>query len=225
MTLPKIASQDEWLAARKQLLDKEKEATRVRDALSGERRELPMVEVEKDYVFDGPGGPVRLLDMFDGRRQLIVHHFMFDPSWDVGCSSCTSLVADRGDPAYLHARDTSLVLISRAPLEKLEVYRERMGWTVPWYSSFGSDFNYDFHVTMDESVVPLEFNYRDKAEHERAGTLVYLAGEQPGVSVFLRDGDRVFHTYSTFARGVESLSPTAGFLDLTPLGRQDTQPG
>jgi len=225
MTLPKIASRDEWLAARKQLLDKEKEATRVRDALSGERRELPMVEVEKDYVFDGPGGPVRLLDMFDGRRQLIVHHFMFDPSWDVGCSSCTSLVADRGDPAYLHARDTSLVLISRAPLEKLEVYRERMGWTVPWYSSFGSDFNYDFHVTMDESVVPLEFNYREKAEHERAGTLVYLAGEQPGISVFLRDGDRVFHTYSTFARGVESLSPTAGFLDLTPLGRQDAQPG
>jgi len=225
MTLPKIASQDEWLAARKQLLDKEKEATRVRDALSGERRELPMVEVEKDYVFDGPGGPVRLLDMFDGRRQLIVHHFMFDPSWDVGCSSCTSLVADRGDPAYLHARDTSLVLISRAPLEKLEVYRERMGWTVPWYSSFGSDFNYDFHVTMDESVAPVEFNYRGMAEWEQAGMAYYISGEQPGVSVFLRDGDRVFHTYSTFARGVESLSPTAGFLDLTPLGRQDAQPG
>jgi len=225
MTLPKIASQDEWLAARKQLLDKEKEATRVRDALSGERRELPMVEVEKDYVFDGPGGPVRLLDMFDGRRQLIVHHFMFDPSWDVGCSSCTSLVADRGDPAYLHARDTSLVLISRAPLEKLEVYRERMGWTVPWYSSFGSDFNYDFHVTMDESVAPVEFNYRGMAEWEQAGMAYDISGEQPGVSVFLRDGDRVFHTYSTFARGVESLSPTAGFLDLTPLGRQDAQPG
>jgi len=224
MTLPKIASRDEWLAARKELLEKEKEATRLRDALSAERRELPMVEVEKQYAFDGPDGRAGLLDMFDGRRQLIVHHFMFDPSWEDGCSSCTTLVADRGDPAYLHERDTSLVLVSRAPLEKLEAYRERMGWTVPWYSSFGSDFNYDFHVTIDESVAPIEFNYRDKREHEQAGMLYHLAGEQPGISVFLRDGDRVFHTYSTFARGVESLSPTAGFLDLTPLGRQDAQP-
>ena len=222
MTLPNIASRDEWLAARKQLLAKEKEATRVRDALSAERRELPMVEIEKDYVFDGPEGPVGLLDMFDGRRQLIVHHFMFDPSWDVGCSSCTSLVSDRGDPSYLQGRDTSLALVSRAPLEKLEAYKRRMGWTVPWYSSFGSDFNYDFHVTMDESVAPVEFNYRDKAEYERAGTAHYLSGEQPGISVFLQDGDRVFHTYSTFARGVESLSPSAGFLDMTPLGRQDS---
>ena len=225
MTLPKIASRDEWLAARKQLLDKEKEATRVRDALSGERRELPIVEVEKDYVFDGPGGPVRLLDMFDGRRQLIVHHFMFDPSWDVGCSSCTSLVADRGDPAYLHARDTSLVLISRAPLEKLEVYRERMGWTVPWYSSFGSDFNYDFHVTMDESVAPIEYNYKTLAEHEQAGTAYYFAGEQPseqpGTSCFLREDDEVFHTYSSFARGAEMTGGSYYFLDLTALGRQE----
>ncbi|HZI91260.1 MAG TPA: DUF899 domain-containing protein [Thermoleophilaceae bacterium] len=222
MTVPKIASRDEWLAARKELLAKEKDATSARDALSAERRELPMVEVDKEYVLEGTDGPAGLLDLFESRRQLIVHHFMFDPTWDEGCSSCTSLVSDRGDPAYLNARDTSLVLISRAPLEKLDAYKRRMGWTVPWYSSFGSDFNYDFHVTMDEAVAPVEFNYRDKAEHERAGMAAYTTGEQPGISVFLRDSDRVFHTYSTFARGVESLSPTAGFLDMTPLGRQDS---
>jgi predicted dithiol-disulfide oxidoreductase (DUF899 family) len=155
-----------------------------------------------------------------GRRQLIIHHFMFDPSWDEGCTSCTAFENDRAHLPHLHARDTSYAVVSRAPLTKFEAYKQRMGWTVAWYSSFGSDFNYDFHVTMDEAVASIQYNYRDKAEHEQAGTPEYTNGEQPGVSVFLRDSDSIFHTYSTYARGVELLCPIAHYLDLTPLGRQ-----
>jgi predicted dithiol-disulfide oxidoreductase (DUF899 family) len=219
MNLPETVSRAEWLAARKDLLAQEKEFTRARDALNAERRRLPMVRIDTAYVFAGPAGEASLLDLFDGRRQLITYHFMFDPGWDSGCPGCSRLTDNIGHLAHLHARDTSLVLVSRAPLPKLLSFQERMGWTVPWYSSYGSDFNYDFHVTMDESVAPVEYNFRDQAELSRAG--YHVTGEAPGVSVFLRDGDDVFHTYSAYARGTDLLTGTSNYLDLTPLGRQE----
>ncbi|HEV7526485.1 MAG TPA: DUF899 domain-containing protein [Acidimicrobiia bacterium] len=227
MSLPSVVSREEWVAARKALLAKEKAFTRQRDALNAERRMLPMVEIEKDYVFDGPDGKVRLLDMFEGRRQLVLVHFMFDPSWDDGCPSCTAgadEVAD-GFVRHLNARDTSLVYVSRAPLAKIERYKAKRGWTFPWYSSFGSDFNYDFHVTLDASVVPVEYNYRTEAEYEQLGNTLYTQPgkpvEDPGRSYFLRVDDRVFHTYSVFARGMESVGGSYYFLDETALGRQE----
>jgi predicted dithiol-disulfide oxidoreductase (DUF899 family) len=219
--MAEIATREEWLAARRELLAKEKEATRTRDALRAERSALPMVRIEKAYEFEGPGGAVTLLDLFEGRRQLIVYHFMFDPSWDDGCSSCTYLLNELGHLPHLHEKDTTFAAVSRAPLAKLEAYKRKMGWTMPWYSSYGSDFNYDFHVTMDESVAPVEYNYRSQAEWKQTGRTADLEGEQPGVSVFLRDGDDVFHTYSTFARGVELFAPSVQYLDVTPLGRQE----
>jgi len=227
MSLPQVVSRDEWLVARKELLAKEKELTRRRDALNAERRRLAMVEIEKDYFFQGPDGTASLLDLFDGQRQLIVGHFMFNPSWNDGCPSCSAGADEISDGLleHLHVRDTRLVQVSRAPLEKLERYKARKGWTFPWYSSYGSDFNYDFHVTLDESVAPLEYNYRTRAEHEQAGTAYYLEGEQPieepGSSYFLRDGDRVFPTYSTYGRGAEMTGGSYYFLDLTALGRQE----
>jgi len=161
MSLPQVVSRDEWLVARKELLAKEKELTRRRDALNAERRRLAMVEIEKDYFFEGRDGTASLLDLFEGQRQLIVGHFMFNPSWDDGCPSCSAGADEISDGLleHLHVRDTRLVQVSRAPLEKLERYKARKGWTFPWYSSYGSDFNYDFHVTLDESVAPLEYNY------------------------------------------------------------------
>jgi predicted dithiol-disulfide oxidoreductase (DUF899 family) len=218
---PKVVSRAEWLNARKDLLAKEKDLTRRRDALNAERRRLPMVGIEKEYVLEGPSGKVRLLDLFEGRRQLIVYHFMFDPSWDEGCPSCSFLVDNIGHPAHLHARKTSLVLVSRAPLAKIERFKRRMGWTFPWYSSFGSDFNYDFHVTMDEAVAPVEYNYRDKAELVRKGETYFTEGESHGLSVFLREDANIFHAYSTYARGTDLLAGTYNYLDLTPLGRQE----
>ncbi len=227
MNLPQIVSREEWLAARKELLAKEKEATRARDALNAERRMLPMVRVEKEYVFDGPDGEATLLDLFEGRRQLIVGHFMFDPEWEDGCSSCSAGADEMSGGLFehLHVRDTSLVHVSRAPIEKIEAYKAKKGWTFPWYSSHGSDFNYDFGVTVDESVAPAVYNYRTKADHEAAGTGYYFEGgqpiEQPGMSIFLRDGDDVFHTYSNYARGAEMTGGSYYFLDLTALGRQE----
>ena len=227
MTLPKVVSRDEWLSARTELLAKEKELTRRRDALNAERRRLPMVEVEKDYVFEGPEGQARLLDLFEGRLQLIVGHFMFDPGWEDGCPSCSAGADEVSDGLlrHLHARDTTLAYVSRAPLEKIERYKRKKGWTFPWYSSYGSEFNYDFQVTIDESVAPAVYNYRTKEEHEQAGTGYYFEGEQPieepGTSFFLRDGERVFHTYSTFGRGAEQTGGSYYFLDLTALGRQE----
>lgn len=240
---PRIASRAEWLAARKQLLEKEKALTRAGDALAAERRRLPMVRIDKDYVFEGPagwGGKATLADLFDGRRQLIVYHFMFDADdppagqsgapWDEGCPGC-SFMADNlpRHLEHLHARDTNLVLVSRAPLAKIEPFYRRMGWTLPWYSSFESDFNYDFHVTLDPDRGSTEWNYRDAAELVRAGKIPSVRGELPGLSVFLRVGDGVFHTYSTYARGLEAALPTCHLLDLTPLGRQeeweDSPPG
>ncbi len=227
MSLPKVVSRDEWLTARKELLAKEKELTRQRDALNVERRNLPMVEIEKDYVFEGPDGKANLVDLFEGRRQLIVRHFMFDPSWDDGCPSCSAGADEISDGLleHLHARDTTFVVVARAPLAKIEDYKARRGWTFPWYSSYGSDFNYDFDVTLDESVAPAVYNYRTKAEYEEQGTAAFIEGEQPienpGQSCFLRDGDRVFHTYSNYARGAEMTGGSYYYLDLTALGRQE----
>jgi predicted dithiol-disulfide oxidoreductase (DUF899 family) len=227
MSLPQVVSRDEWLAARKELLAKEKELTRARDALNAERRRLPMVEVAKPYEFEGPDGRASLLDMFEGRLQLIVGHFMFDPRGADGCPSCSAGADEVADGLlrHLHARDTTLAYVSRAPLAKIEDYKARKGWTFPWYSSHGSDFNYDFGVTLDESVAPLAYNYRTLPEHEAAGTAYYFEGEQPlelpGQSHFVRDGERVFHTYSMFARGGEMVGGSYYFLDLTVLGRQE----
>jgi predicted dithiol-disulfide oxidoreductase (DUF899 family) len=205
MNLPPVGSQEEWEAARRQLLTKEKESTRARDALAAERRRLPRVRIEKDYVFEGPDGDARLVDLFGGRRQLLLYHFMFGPNQEVGCDGCSMFVDQVGHLAHLHARDTSFVLVSRGPLAKIEAYRKRMGWSIPWFSSFGSDFNVDFGVSPDE---PRVGEYQD--------------GESFGLSVFFRDGADVFRTYFTNRRGVESLGSVWTFLDLTPLGRQET---
>lgn len=227
MSLPEVVSPSTWVAARKELLAKEKQLTRARDALNAERRRLPMVRIDEEYRFEGPAGKVTLLDLFEGHRQLMVSHFMFDPSWEDGCPSCSAGADEMSDGlrAHLDSRDTRLVYVSRAPLDKIERYKARKGWTFPWYSSYGSDFNYDFHVTLDESVMPVEYNYRTRTEHEQAGTGYYLEGDQPfelpGLSCFLRDGDAVFHTYSTYGRGAEMLGGSYYFLDLTALGRQE----
>ncbi len=193
---PLIVTREEWLAARETLLEHEKEVTRHHDRVNAERRRLPMVKIEKAYVFDGPEGKRSLLDLFEDKTQLIVYHFMFDPAWDDGCLGCTGFVNDLGDLSELGVRNTQFVLISRAPLEKLQAYKERMGWERPWYSSFGTDFNYDFLVTTEN-------------------------GETHGLSVFFRIGDEVFHTYSTYNRGCESLSDVYRLLDVTPYGRQE----
>ena len=204
MNRPAVVSATEWQAARDALLAKEKEATRARDALAAERRRLPMVRIDKDYTFDGPDGKTRLLDLFEGRRQLLLYHFMFGPNQDAGCDGCSMFVDQIGHLAHLHARDTSFALVSRAPLAKITAYKQRMAWTIPWYSSFASDFNVDFAVSP-ESPQPD----------------VYQDGESFGLSVFLRDGDSVFRTYFTTQRGVEALGSVWTFLDLTPLGRQE----
>lgn len=227
MSLPKIATRDEWLAARKALLQKEKELTKQRDALSAERRRLPMVEIEKDYTFDGPNGPVRLIDMFEGRSQLIIYHFMFNPEWEDGCPSCTA-GTDELSPAFfehIHIRDTSYAMVSRAPLAKLERWKAKRGWDIPWYSSFGTDFNYDFGVTVDESAGVAEYNYRTKAGYQAKGEGDFFESDQPfempGRSCFLQVDGRVFQTYSQYARGLECTGGSYYFLDLTALGRQE----
>jgi predicted dithiol-disulfide oxidoreductase (DUF899 family) len=200
---PPIVSPADWETAREALLVKEKDATRALDALAAERRRLPMVRIDGEYVFEGPDGPVTLLDLFDGRRQLVVYHFMFGPGEDP-CTGCSSFIDNVGHLAHLHARDTSLVLVSRAPRAEIAAFQHRMGWTVPWYSSFGSDFNRDFGTTTDD-------------------------GESFGLSVFLRDADEIYRTYFTSARGVDRLRIDFNLLDLTPLGRQeeweDSPPG
>ncbi|MEV0695041.1 DUF899 domain-containing protein [Streptomyces sp. NPDC050388] len=221
MALPKIVSRDEWLTAHKAFLTREKEATKARDALNAARRELPMAEVDKEYVLDGPSGKASLLDLFKGRRQLIVYHFMFHPDWNEGCPACSFLVDNFGNFAHLHRRDTSLAVVSRAPLSKLRAYQERMGWDFTWYSSEGSDFNYDFHVTLDEDKAPVWYNHKDRETLENEGLTGFHGMEVPGASVFLRDGDRIFHTYSTYARGTEVFVTTYHLLDLTALGRQE----
>ena len=226
---PKIVGKNEWLTARKTLLEYEKELTKQRDRINAERRRLPMVKLEKEYSFEGANGAAKLTDLFEGRTQLIIYHFMFAPEWEKGCGGCTGLVNSLGDLSMLNERDTTFALVSLAPFPKLETYKTLKGWTLPWYSSFGSDFNYDFHVTLDENIAPTEYNYRDKAELERLNGPNVIQGESHGLSVFFRLGDDVFHTYSTYARGVESLTDAYSLLDLTPYGRQedfeDSPPG
>ena len=195
-SLPRVVSREEWQRARDELLVEEKALTRQHDALAAKRRRLPMVAVGKPYRFDGPEGPVTLLDLFGGRSQLIVYHFMFHPEWDAGCDGCSWVVDGLSHLAHLQARDVSLVLVSRAALPKLEAYKHRMGWEVPWYSSYESDFNFDFRATVGDS-------------------------EHHALSVFLRDGDRIHHTYYIDQRGVEQLGTTFSLLDLVPYGRQE----
>jgi predicted dithiol-disulfide oxidoreductase (DUF899 family) len=226
MESPRVVSREEWLAARQDLLAQEKEVTRAKDAVAAARRALPMTEVGNKYVFTGPGGTASLADLFDGRRQLITYHFMWRhaesgfPGEDQGCPTCSVVADNIGDLAHLHACDTTLVLVSRAPIASIERFRQRMGWPVPWYSSDGSDFNYDFHVSFDEDIAPIEYNYADKAALEQTMPYIRSGTDGPGVSVFLRDGDRVFHTYSAYSRGLDQLIGTYQYLDLTPLGRQ-----
>ena len=204
MSRPPIVSQPEWEAALARLTAKEKQATRARDALAAERRRLPRVRIEKDYAFQGPDGRLRLADLFDGRRQLLLYHFMLGPNQDAGCGGCSMFIDQIGHPAHLHARDTSFAIVSRAPIAKIEAYRKRMGWTLPWVSSFETDFSHDFGLGPR---VPQPDQYQD--------------GEMFGLSVFLRDGDAVFRTYFTQHRGVEALGSVWTLLDLTPLGRQE----
>ena len=219
MSLPQIVSRDEWIAARTEFLVQEKALTRQIDAVNADRRRLPMTRVGKDYRFDGPDGAVALRDLFAGRRQLIVQHVMFDPAWDDACPSCTASVDDLGAGILHHlaARDTTFVLVSRAPYSKLASYRERKGWVFPWFSSYGSEFNTDFDVTMDPAVKPPVYNYRPLPWAVDPGT----TQEQPGISCFLAVGDAVCHTYSTFGRGTDHLGGAYGLLDLTALGRQE----
>jgi predicted dithiol-disulfide oxidoreductase (DUF899 family) len=200
MTQHAVGTRQEWQAALDKLRVKEKEATRARDALAAERRRLPIVRIEKDYDFEGPDGTVRLLDLFAGRRQLIAYHFMFAPGvegWPAaGCRGCSFFVDNISHLAHLHARDTSFALVSRAPLVRIEPYKARMGWNVPWFSSSDSDFNVDFGLTTDE-------------------------GERFALSVFLRDGDTIYRSYVTDGRGVEGVGSSSTLLDLTPFGRQE----
>jgi len=219
VALPDVVTRLEWLEARKRLLDLEKQATRERDALNARRRRLPMVLIDKEYLFDGPGGRMTLTGLFGDRRQLIVQHVMFGPDWDAGCPGCTAGIDEISDGvlSHLRSRDTAFALVSRAPLDKLEKYRAVRGWTVPWYSSYGSDFNYDFQATLDRDRQQLSYNYKDEPgllEDEDST-------EVPGVSCFLRDGGQVFHTYSTWARGTDILGSAYSLLDLTALGRQE----
>ena len=221
-----IARREERLPLRLDLLAREKELTRMRDKLAEQRRQLPCVLVEKEYRFTGPDGKLGLGDLFGSHSQLIIYHFMWRheesgfPGEDQGCPTCSVVADNIGDLSHLHACDTSLVMVSRAPVASIEQFRQRMGWSMPWYSSLGSDFNYDFHVSFNEDIAPLEYNYKDKAALERDQPYIRSGADAPGLSVFLRDGDRVFHTYSAYARGLDSLVGTYSYLDLTPLGRQ-----
>ena len=217
MTQHRIVSKAQWTEARKAHLAKEKELTRLRDELSRERRQLPWVNVEKDYVFDGPAGKESLADLFAGRSQLLVYHFMFDPAWSQGCKSC-SFMADHYNPAVVHLahRDVTVVTVSKAPLEKLSAFQKRMGWTFKWVSSFGNDFGRDFHVSFTEQELKSGlsvYNYDRKP---------YPITELPGISVFAKDeaGD-VFHTYSTYARGLDTFLGTYHLLDIVPKGRDE----
>ncbi|WP_328580923.1 DUF899 domain-containing protein [Streptomyces sp. NBC_00370] len=230
--LPEVVSREEWLAARKELLAKEKDVTRARDRLNAERRRLPMVRVDKPYAFEGPDGRVGLLDLFEGRQQLVMHRFMWmfdidadgtEHPRDTGCSSCSSAADGIGRLRQLHVRNTRLVAVTRAPYPTLAAFRERMGWTFPWYSSAGSDFNYDFHATVDDRVAPVRVFHRTEAELAAAGMpwSEEMRGDWPGISTFLRVGDEVFHTYSTFGRGIEEFHNGYHYLDLTALGRQE----
>ena len=212
-----VVSHNEWLAARERFLKKEKQFTRLRDELSRARREVPRERVEKNYVFDGPNEKVSLSDLFDRRSQLIVYHFMFGPDWAEGCSSC-SFVSDHidGELVHLAARDISYVAISRAPIAKIEAFKKRMGWKFKWVSSFGTDFNFDFHVSFTKDEVArgkMHYNYTEQQ---------FPSDEGPGASVFQKESDgKLFHTYSTFGRGLDIFLGTYNWIDITPKGRDE----
>jgi len=213
----KVVSPKEWIASRKELLRKEKEFTKLRDDLSRQRRELPWEKVEKEYVFEGPSGKETLADLFDGRSQLIVYHFMFGPGWEEGCPSC-SFLADHFDGSLVHLanRDVTLAVVSRAPMAQIEAFRRRMGWRFKWVSSFGNDFNRDYHVSFTKEEMArgkVNYNY-DLVE--------FPSEEGPGLSVFYKNnGGELFHTYSSYARGLDILVGAYNFLDLVPKGRDE----
>ncbi len=226
MKLPEIVSREQWLAARKALLAREKEMTRAQDVLNADRRRLPMVRIDNDYVFEGARGKLRLLDLFGGHRQLIIQHVMFGAAWEKPCPSCSAGLDELSASLFDHlrARDTNYVAVSHAPYSKIAPAQASKGWSFEWVSAFGSSFNYDFHVTLDSSVAPVLFNYRDESELAAAGMSWLVEdspSEQPGFSCFLRDGDAVFHTYSTYARGTEQTGGAYCLLDMTALGRQE----
>jgi len=214
----KVVAHEEWVAARKELLKKEKDFSRMRDELTRLRQALPWEKVEKEYTFDGPDGKQTLSGLFEGRSQLIVYHFMFDPKWDEGCKSC-SFLADHYNPSVIHLnhRDVTMVTVSRAALDKLEAFKKRMGWTFKWVSSLGNDFNWDYHVSFTPEQIEkgeVDYNYRvGKA---------FPVSEAPGISVFYKDENgKVFHTYSSFARGLENFIGAYNLLDIVPKGRDE----
>ncbi|MGR9051847.1 MAG: DUF899 domain-containing protein [Gammaproteobacteria bacterium] len=212
-----IVSHPKWIEARKSLLAKEKEFTKLRDQLSKQRRELPWEKVETDYIFEGQDGPVKLSELFDGRSQLIIYHFMYGPDWDAGCKSC-SFFADHFNPAVVHLnhRDVSLVAVSRAPFHILDDYKKRMGWSFPWVSSYENDFNRDYNVSFTEEEIErgnAYYNYKETG---------FPITEAPGASVFYKDSDgTVYHTYSAYARGLDMFITTYHYLDIVPKGRDE----
>jgi len=221
MTTHRVVSHDEWIAARTQFLREEKEFTRARDRLTQQRHELPWEAVDKEYVFDGPNGKQTLSDLFDGRSQLIVYHFMFNPKDAAGCRNC-SFWADNFDGSIVHLtqRDATMVAISRAPYAKLAAYRQRMGWTFPWYSSGDSDFNFDYQASFTPEQIA------DTTAHYNFGTLNPGGPDREGLSMFFRDSDgKMFHTYSTYARGIDMFNTTYQILDLAPKGRDEGDRG
>ena len=223
MTEHKTGTREEWRAARLELLQAEKELTRLGDDVARRRRELPWLRLDKDFRFDTEDGEVTLAGLFRGRSQLLVYHFMLGPGWAEGCPSC-SAIADGIDTAYLHLEnhDVAFTAVSRAPLEQVRAYRDRMGWSFPWASSSRSDFNYDFHVTIDPSVAPVEYNYRNQAQLEQADVAWRdWSGEQPGMSAFALDDGVVYHTYSAYARGLDALWGMWQWLDRAPRGRNE----
>jgi predicted dithiol-disulfide oxidoreductase (DUF899 family) len=212
----KVVSNAEWVAARKEHLAKEKEFTRLRDELSKQRRELPWVRVEKQYVFEGPNGKETLADLFGGRSQLIVYHFMLGPGWKEGCQSC-SFISDHFDGMTIHLanRDVALVVVSRAPIAEIEAFKKRMGWKFKWVSSFGTDFNYDFHVSFTKDELAKGEVYYNYAVTK------FPSEEAPGASVFHKDASGIFHTYSAYARGLDIMLGVYNFLDMAPKGRDE----
>ncbi|TCM16124.1 putative dithiol-disulfide oxidoreductase (DUF899 family) [Novosphingobium sp. PhB165] len=216
-----IVSQAEWIEASRALLAEEKAWTHERDRLAAKRRALPWVRIEKDYVFEGPAGPVSLADLFDGRSQLIVYHFMFAPEWEEGCAGC-SFLSDQidGPRQHFEHNDVSWVAVSRAPIGKLEAYRQRMGWQFTWVSSGGNDFNHDFHVSFadEERRNGVFYNFQQQPDPE--------ISDLPGASVFFRDEDgAIYHTYSSYARGNETVVAAYGWLDMVPKGRNERDGG
>ncbi len=214
----KVVSHEEWVEARRSFLAKEKEFTRMRDELSRLRRELPWEKVEKQYTFEGADGTETLTDLFDGRNQLVVYHFMLGPGWKEGCPSC-SFLADSFDGAIVHMaqRDTSFAAISRATLPEIEVFKKRMGWRFKWVSSFGTDFNFDYQVSASQEEQATGKAYYNYAVGQ------FPSEERPGASVFLKQGDEIFHTYSTYARGLDMFLPAYHWLDITAKGRDEAE--